>query len=392
MTWRSSAIPSPSASTLSQHSVNGDGAHRGVERDRVGRKSAFVGEALQALRREIRLVRALDRQHLRTRVAHGQEIRDGAFHAVRDEDRVVEGDCAARDEELLRRHGRDADPPDATLAPQDAVVDQGHDRFDPAFVRRRVGLLRFHGLRPNRHDRVEHERIRVGAMLDHLDRGIFGNQAPLRLGEPLVGLAPRLVRLVPPDLDDADLLEERVLEPGVENGKSVVLAVPDPVDVIGRLPCRLLVLGPDRLEAHDLVAAGEDSHQRRQHRVDSLGHVSAHDLAAPVELVAEPVAAVVALGERALLGEASSLRVGGVADVLGEKRLEVVIGHFRHERASAKGERRHRAARTARAGLVDEEWVRLAPRGFAARRKAPPRLPRRARRGRRRRGRRACRS
>jgi hypothetical protein len=64
-------------------------------------------------------------------------------------------------------------------------------------------------------------------------------------------------RLFPPDLDRAELLQQRVLDPGVKIGVAVVLLVPDPVDVVGGLRRGGLFLGLGRVEGDDLVAGAE---------------------------------------------------------------------------------------------------------------------------------------
>jgi hypothetical protein len=183
-------------------------------------------------------------------------------------------------------------------------------------------------------------------VLDDLDPGIEGEDLELCVAQPLIGLARDVLALVPPDLHRAGLLEQRVLEPAVEIGEALVLLVPDPVDVVGRLVGGVLVLRSGRVEADDLVARGEDAHQRRHHAVDGLGDVVRDDLAAPLDLVAEDLALVIALGLKPLLRQPPALIAERVVDLGVENGGEVAVGHFRHagdpsaRRAEARARRR----------------------------------------------------
>src|SRR6185312_8819144 len=205
------------------------------------------------------------------------------------------------------------------------------------------------------------------AVLRDLDAGIEGKGGELGLGQPLIALAPYILALVPPDLDGAELLQQRVLEPGVEGEEALVLLHPDPVDVVGRLLGDRLGAGLRGREAHHLVAAREDAHERGHHAVDRLGDIARDDLAAPLDLVAEGLALVEPLGGAPRLGEPPALKAERAMDLRLQDRLEVRIGHLGHGNShspSPLGERAGvRASRRAATATNDRP------------RKSPPRLP-----------------
>ena len=142
-------------------------------------------------------------------------------------DRPREG----RDQELLGRHALDPDP-----AVGDDLLEL--DREGAVAI---VGLAEIVGARPR--------RLELG--------GVHRHRAGL-------GAAP----VLPPRLDHADLGEERVLEPVVQDQEAGIVAVDDVVDIFGRLLGLGLVLGTARVEGDDLVGRHERLQHRRQRIVD----------------------------------------------------------------------------------------------------------------------------
>ena len=110
---------------------------------------------------------------------------------------------------------------------------------------------------------------------DHLDLGIGHDQREASGGLVEIGLAlARSSLRLPPHLDDADLGQQRILDEGVEHQEAGVLLHEDVIDVVGLLLGAGHVLRADRLELHDLVAAGEDVHQRGHQPFDRIGDTS----------------------------------------------------------------------------------------------------------------------
>jgi hypothetical protein len=95
--------------------------------------------------------------------------------------------------------------------------------------------------------------------------------------QPVVFLDVDLGPLVPPPLDVAVLLNQPVLQHGIEDQKTLVLPHEDVVDDIGLLLGALLVIRPQRLELHHLVAAGENLHQLGHDPLDRVRNVGGDD-------------------------------------------------------------------------------------------------------------------
>ena len=190
------------------------------------------------------------------------QIADRLLDAVRNEWRVLDRLRAPRDEELLRRHGLDANAATA----------------DDALYRDVVHQLRFGRHHPGRIGL--RSRVRVRRLLDDLDVRVLHQHRNLRDIDALVLLAHVFLRVVPPDFNDADLLDQRVLDRSREDLVSLVLRIEHVIDVIRRLLGRLLVLRLTRSELDRVVACGENLHQRRQHPFDGIADGRIDDLAA----------------------------------------------------------------------------------------------------------------
>jgi hypothetical protein len=96
-------------------------------------------------------------------------------------------------------------------------------------------------------DRVLHD-LHIRISRDDREGGIV---------EIEIGLALDLLARLPPDLDDADLGQQHILDEGIEREEARVLLHEDVIDIVRFLLGRIDVLGPDRLEPHHLIAGGE---------------------------------------------------------------------------------------------------------------------------------------
>ncbi len=117
-------------------------------------------------------------------------------------------------------------------------------------------------------------------------------------------------------------MDKGVLEKGVEDQKAIILLGEHVVHHIGLLLRLFLIVGADRLERDNLVAAGEDLHQLGHDPLDHIRDIGGDDRAAVGDLI--PIGlAHVAIEQFGPLGT----DVGGraaVGDLPRDNRLEFV--------------------------------------------------------------------
>ena len=97
---------------------------------------------------------------------------------------------------------------------------------------------------------------------------------------------PLLLGFLPVTLDQAILLEERVLDPVVGDSEPIVVSLEDVVAPRGLVPRLLLILSALRLKRHHRIGCHEDADQLRHHPFDSVDDLTRHDLGAAFLLVA----------------------------------------------------------------------------------------------------------
>ena len=171
------------------------------------------------------------------------------------------------------------------------------------------------------------------AVRHDLDIGIGHQQGERIVGLIQISLAALLLALLPPHLDDAHLGQQRVLDERIEHQETGVLLHEHVVDVVGLLLGRRHILGPERLEPHHVVAAGENLHQRGHQAVDGVGHVGRHRARAALlgRHVVAHVAVVVVHGMGALGRKLGGAHGGERIQLLGrEHGLELGRRHSGH--------------------------------------------------------------
>ncbi len=116
--------------------------------------------------------------------------------------------------------------------------------------------------------------------------------------------------VIPPCLDDAVLLDQRIEEPRVQD-----LLPEHMVDVIGLLLCKVDVFIANRVEGDQVVLNGEDAKQGRHHAVDDVSDVGGDYCGTAGDLVAELAGPVVSPCLGALVGDLVSRHAHGIFEL-----------------------------------------------------------------------------
>ena len=193
-------------------------------------------------------------------------------------------------------------------------------------------------------ERVHQRAIRQRhfAVRDHLHVLVLQQQGHFLVGQPFIRLGYHVLPLRPLHLDIARAQQQRILDRADHPYKSVVALERDVVDEIRLLLGLFLVLGADRVELDDAVAAHERLNHVRDHALDHVGHVAGHDSRAAGLLVAIGLAVVARDGvgpvgrdvalqrpERGFLGRADRCQQFVVSHHQMMPRLSYLIGcHF----------------------------------------------------------------
>ena len=216
-------------------------------------------------------------------IPHGDQVGHGRHLAVRNDGRVIKGPGAAVQQQLLGRHGHDADA---------AILG---DALDLHIVQH--GRRHHHGLARHRVHRGQLHFIHIGVGVGHhdLDLGLRLLHQHLQrlLVQPRVLVNVDLLLVLPPKFRNAALAHQRILEDGVTGQEPVVVVLEDVVDVI----CRLLgvrhILWASGHKLHYILGAEENTHQAGQHGAHRVAHLHGHHFAVALDLVAEQVATVI---------------------------------------------------------------------------------------------------
>ena len=113
----------------------------------------------------------------------------------------------------------------------------------------------------------------------------------------------------------------------MQDTETVVLLHEDVVDHVGGLLGRFDILWPLGHELKDLVAAGKDTQQGREHGENGVADLGQNDLRAPVFLVSERVSQVVGHSLFAL-GRNIAINIGlGVLNGLEDRISELFLVH-----------------------------------------------------------------
>ena len=197
-------------------------------------------------------------------VSHRHKIGDGHQTTTANVDRVLNGHSFVVDEELFRRYALD------NVARR--ALDAANGHRDDLLTSQQVGFLGVH---------------------INFDILVLRDQA--RFSDREAGIVEILdalvVQLVP--VQDAGLQDQGVLDGIVQNTKPGVLLHEDVVDEVGCLLGSRHIFSVLRDKLQNLVAARENTEQRRKHRQNGVTHLGHHDLRAAILLVSEQVAEVI---------------------------------------------------------------------------------------------------
>ena len=170
-------------------------------------------------------------------------------------------------------------------------------------------------------DSLTHKDVDLGVWVGH-ERG----QASVV--DASIAFRVDLGLVFPVALQDADFAHEGVHEGAVHLEEAAVVAVNDEIGVL----CRLLgsgnVFWPLRDKLNRAVGAMEDAHQRRDDGLYGIPYVHAHNLAAPLFLIAERFAAVIFCRAGACWGDPVVDVVDRVVDLLADDALQLLFGHL----------------------------------------------------------------
>ena len=138
--------------------------------------------------------------------------------------------------------------------------------------------------------------------------------------------------LLSPYLDEADLLNQRILEPVVHDAYTVVLGVEQVIHVGRGELCDRLRTGAARLELHCFIIRNERLHDLRQHRLDGIGNVRGHEVAAVVNLrrrkLASGFGVVVLQIAQPQLGNLSARPTHAVVQRVAAGKLDNIVRHL----------------------------------------------------------------
>ena len=175
-------------------------------------------------------------------------------------------------------------------------------------------------------------RVVVGLMLLRLYLLILQQHSQLSVRQPGVFFPRFFDVLIPPDLKHADLFNQRVLDPAVQQLPAGILAIKDIVDVLSRLLGLFLVALILRGELNHVIAGGEDFQQRRQHPFNSVSHRRIDNRRAAFNLrwrkIANRTAKVILHRFAARLGQLAGAKTKRIADFPLSDRLDFVVGDF----------------------------------------------------------------
>ena len=176
--------------------------------------------------------------------AHADKVAARYLRTVRDIRRFV---CVARHRANQELFGRDALDPNATV-----LIIFGERRVELVVIL--IG-------------RARNLQVLNLASLCLGDKAFNVNRA-----DALVRCLLRPALVVPPNLDRRQLLQQRGLEPVVQDEKAVVVVLEYEVDVFGGLVCGLLILCLARIEYYRVFRRHERLEQRGQGIVNNLCH------------------------------------------------------------------------------------------------------------------------
>ena len=176
--------------------------------------------------------------------------------------------------------------------------------------------------------RLHGRRVRVGVADNNLHLGLLLHQylqgLLIQTGE--VGDL-HLLGVLPPELRNAALPDQAVLEDGVGGHKPVVVRVKDEVSVVCCLLCVLDICRCLRHIFNGVLTGEKHPHQAGHHGADSVAHLHRHHLGAPVFLVPERVATVVGRPHRPNGRYIGIDITDGVGQVLPDNRLQFGVVH-----------------------------------------------------------------
>ena len=129
-------------------------------------------------------------------------------------------------------------------------------------------------------------------LLDDFHLPVREQHGQFFLGEVLILLLVNRGLVVPPDLDYAVLLQERVLEPSLEYLEAWVVVHQHPVAILGGLLCLLLVAGSLWLEPYNVVGLCKYTQELWQCTIYGLCYLACNDGGASLYLVAVGFAVV----------------------------------------------------------------------------------------------------
>lgn len=165
---------------------------------------------------------------------------------------------------------------------------------------------------------------------DDLDFRIGFQLLDLRHALRVQCLARFLLGVVPPDLGNAVLLDQRVLEPLIEFNETVVVLPEHMLRVIGCLIGDLVVLLPHRIVGNGARTRGEHFDKIGQDPFDNIGHVVRDDLRPPLDIREWHrirIRQIEFHGLRALTGDFFLHERLGLVDERFDNPPQLIVGH-----------------------------------------------------------------
>jgi hypothetical protein len=135
--------------------------------------------------------------------------------------------------------------------------------------------------------------------------------------------------LLSPHFDEADLLDQRILEPVIHDAYTVVLGVEQVVHVRRGELCDRLRTGAARLEFHRFIIRNERLHDLREHCLNGIGNVRGHEVAAIINLrlrkLASGFSVVVLQVAQPQLGNLRARATHAVVQRVATSKLDIVV-------------------------------------------------------------------
>jgi len=135
-----------------------------------------------------------------------------------------------------------------------------------------------------------------------------------------------------PYLDEADLLNQRILEPVVHDAYTIILGVEQVVYVGRGELCDRLRTGAARLEFHCFIIRNERLHDLREHCLDGIRNVRGYKIAAVVNLRRRKLASwfsvVVLQIAQTQLGNLGARTTHAVVQRVATSKLDNVVRHL----------------------------------------------------------------